>query len=189
MSPSRSRPGSSKTSSDPRPDRQRRWRRTSETAGRTPAAPPTAAPSGLNRTPATASQQLPGGIEGRPLREYTGGEADGSSLPVDRGGLHSCARSATSTPCPSADFIIASCTTTATRPHGGPASASIRCPSPLNCGAGRAIPELPRNVMWATTLAHASGEWLSSEWPLCPLAETSAPRSETSDPDRSSWRL
>ena len=27
-----------------------------------------------------------------------------------------------------------------------------------------------------TTLAHASGERLSSEWPVCPLAETSAPR-------------
>jgi hypothetical protein len=27
-----------------------------------------------------------------------------------------------------------------------------------------------------TTLAHASGEWLSSEWPVCPIAETAAPR-------------
>jgi hypothetical protein len=26
------------------------------------------------------------------------------------------------------------------------------------------------------TLAHASGEWLSSEWPVCPIAETAAPR-------------
>ena len=27
-----------------------------------------------------------------------------------------------------------------------------------------------------TTLAHSSGEWLSSEWPVCPIAETAAPR-------------
>jgi hypothetical protein len=27
-----------------------------------------------------------------------------------------------------------------------------------------------------TTLAHASGEWLSSEWPVCPISETAAPR-------------
>ena len=26
-----------------------------------------------------------------------------------------------------------------------------------------------------TTLAHASGEWIASEWPVCALAETSAP--------------
>jgi hypothetical protein len=31
-------------------------------------------------------------------------------------------------------------------------------------------------IRLTTTLAHASGEWLSSEWPVCPLAETSAPR-------------
>ena len=30
-------------------------------------------------------------------------------------------------------------------------------------------------IRLTTTLAHASGEWLSSEWPVCPLAETSAP--------------
>ena len=27
-----------------------------------------------------------------------------------------------------------------------------------------------------TTLAHSSGEWLSSEWPVCPLSETTVPR-------------
>jgi hypothetical protein len=27
-----------------------------------------------------------------------------------------------------------------------------------------------------TTLAHSSGEWLSSEWPVCAIAETAAPR-------------
>ena len=27
-----------------------------------------------------------------------------------------------------------------------------------------------------TTLAHSSGEWLSSEWPVCPIAETATPR-------------
>ena len=31
-------------------------------------------------------------------------------------------------------------------------------------------------IRLTTMLAHASGEWLSSEWPVCPLAETSAPR-------------
>ena len=31
-------------------------------------------------------------------------------------------------------------------------------------------------IRLATTLAHASGEWLSSEWPVCPIAETAAPR-------------
>jgi ERF superfamily len=32
-------------------------------------------------------------------------------------------------------------------------------------------------IRLTTTLAHASGEWLSSEWPVCPIAETAAPRS------------
>jgi ERF superfamily protein len=31
-------------------------------------------------------------------------------------------------------------------------------------------------IRLTTTLAHASGEWLSSEWPVCPLADTAAPR-------------
>ena len=31
-------------------------------------------------------------------------------------------------------------------------------------------------IRLTSTLAHASGEWLSSEWPVCPIAETSAPR-------------
>ncbi len=31
-------------------------------------------------------------------------------------------------------------------------------------------------IRLTTTLAHASGEWLSSEWPVCPLADTSTPR-------------
>ena len=31
-------------------------------------------------------------------------------------------------------------------------------------------------IRLTTTLAHSSGEWLSSEWPVCPIAETSAPR-------------
>jgi hypothetical protein len=31
-------------------------------------------------------------------------------------------------------------------------------------------------IRLTTTLAHASGEWLSSEWPVCPVAETTAPR-------------
>jgi ERF superfamily len=31
-------------------------------------------------------------------------------------------------------------------------------------------------IRLTTTLAHASGEWLSSEWPVCPIGETAAPR-------------
>jgi len=31
-------------------------------------------------------------------------------------------------------------------------------------------------IRLTTTLAHASGEWLSSEWPVCAISETAAPR-------------
>jgi hypothetical protein len=31
-------------------------------------------------------------------------------------------------------------------------------------------------IRLTTTLAHASGEWLSSEWPVCSISETAAPR-------------
>ena len=27
-----------------------------------------------------------------------------------------------------------------------------------------------------TTLAHASGEWIASDWPVCPIAETANPQ-------------
>src|SRR5262249_12651128 len=30
-------------------------------------------------------------------------------------------------------------------------------------------------IRLTTILAHASGEWISSEWPVCPVAETAAP--------------
>src|SRR6516165_2276542 len=30
-------------------------------------------------------------------------------------------------------------------------------------------------IRLTTTLAHSSGEWLSSEWPVCPISETAAP--------------
>jgi hypothetical protein len=30
-------------------------------------------------------------------------------------------------------------------------------------------------IQLTTLLAHASGEWISSEWPVCPIAETAAP--------------
>ena len=30
-------------------------------------------------------------------------------------------------------------------------------------------------IRLTTTLAHASGEWVSSDWPVCPVAETAAP--------------
>jgi ERF superfamily len=31
-------------------------------------------------------------------------------------------------------------------------------------------------IRLTTTLAHSSGEWLSSEWPVCPVSETATPR-------------
>ena len=31
-------------------------------------------------------------------------------------------------------------------------------------------------IRLTTMLAHSSGEWLSSEWPVCPISETAAPR-------------
>jgi hypothetical protein len=31
-------------------------------------------------------------------------------------------------------------------------------------------------VNLTTTLAHASGEWIASDWPVCPIAETANPR-------------
>jgi hypothetical protein len=30
-------------------------------------------------------------------------------------------------------------------------------------------------IRLTTTLVHASGEWVSSDWPVCPLSETAAP--------------
>src|SRR4051812_44566114 len=37
------------------------------------------------------------------------------------------------------------------------------------------IDEAAGLIRLTTTLAHASGEWLSSEWPVCPITETAAP--------------
>src|SRR5271166_5461076 len=31
-------------------------------------------------------------------------------------------------------------------------------------------------IRLTTVLAHSSGEWLSSDWPVCPVGETAAPR-------------
>src|SRR5215469_18740823 len=33
----------------------------------------------------------------------------------------------------------------------------------------------PGIVRLSTVLAHACGEWIASDWPVCPLAETAAP--------------
>jgi len=30
-------------------------------------------------------------------------------------------------------------------------------------------------IQLTTTLVHASGEWMSSDWPVCPVSETAAP--------------
>src|SRR5271154_7327619 len=39
-----------------------------------------------------------------------------------------------------------------------------------------AIDEHAGLIRLTTTLAHSSGEWLSSEWPVCAISETAAPR-------------
>src|SRR5450755_1150508 len=31
-------------------------------------------------------------------------------------------------------------------------------------------------IRLTTTLAHTSGEWISSDWPVCPVSETAAPQ-------------
>jgi hypothetical protein len=38
-----------------------------------------------------------------------------------------------------------------------------------------AIDQASGQIRLTTLLAHASGEWISSEWPVCPIAETAAP--------------
>lgn len=37
------------------------------------------------------------------------------------------------------------------------------------------IDEVAGLIRLTTTLAHSSGEWVSSDWPVCPVSETSAP--------------
>src|ERR1700680_5050968 len=37
------------------------------------------------------------------------------------------------------------------------------------------IDEVAGLIRLTTTLAHSSGEWVSSDWPVCPVTETSAP--------------
>lgn len=39
-----------------------------------------------------------------------------------------------------------------------------------------AIDQVTGTVNLTTVLAHASGEWISSEWPVCPLSDTATPR-------------
>src|SRR3954470_2773424 len=39
-----------------------------------------------------------------------------------------------------------------------------------------AIDEAAGLVRLMTVLAHASGEWISSEWPVCPVSETGSPQ-------------
>ena len=38
-----------------------------------------------------------------------------------------------------------------------------------------AIDQAAGLIRLTTTLAHSSGEWVSSEWPVCPVSETAAP--------------
>src|SRR5690349_11590618 len=37
------------------------------------------------------------------------------------------------------------------------------------------IDETSGIVQLSTVLAHASGEWIASDWPICPISETAAP--------------
>src|SRR4249920_2238854 len=39
-----------------------------------------------------------------------------------------------------------------------------------------AIDQTAGMVNLTTTLAHASGEWIASDWPVCPIAETANPQ-------------
>jgi hypothetical protein len=39
-----------------------------------------------------------------------------------------------------------------------------------------AIDQIAGMVNLTTTLAHASGEWIASDWPVCPIAETANPQ-------------
>jgi len=38
-----------------------------------------------------------------------------------------------------------------------------------------AIDQDSGQIRLTTRLAHASGEWISSDWPVCPVSETSSP--------------
>src|ERR1700722_2769962 len=38
-----------------------------------------------------------------------------------------------------------------------------------------AIDQAAGTVNLTTVLAHASGEWISSDWPVCPISETATP--------------
>jgi hypothetical protein len=39
-----------------------------------------------------------------------------------------------------------------------------------------AMDQIAGTINLTTTLAHASGEWIASEWPVCPIAETANPQ-------------
>ena len=39
-----------------------------------------------------------------------------------------------------------------------------------------AVDQTSRTVQLTTLLAHTSGQWISSEWPVCPVTDTNAPR-------------
>src|SRR5437868_12990138 len=39
-----------------------------------------------------------------------------------------------------------------------------------------AIDQASGQIRLTTLLAHASGEWISSDWPVCPISETASPQ-------------
>ena len=46
-----------------------------------------------------------------------------------------------------------------------------------------AIDEAAQIVKLTTVLAHSSGEWISSDWPVCAVSETATPQSNGSGAD------
>src|SRR4029450_11544548 len=74
---------------------------------------------------------------------------------------------------------IATVQTTATDRAAGIASLSPMVPPLCERAAPvhtTAIDQAARIVNWTTMLAHASGEWIASDWPVCPVAETANPQ-------------
>jgi hypothetical protein len=54
-------------------------------------------------------------------------------------------------------------------------TATIRSPFPREGDRTTAIDNEAGLIRLTTILAHASGEWMSSDWPACPISETAAP--------------
>jgi hypothetical protein len=60
--------------------------------------------------------------------------------------------------------------------NAGPARSNPSAALAAGPRAIAAIDEEAGLIRLTSTFAHSSREWLSSEWPVCPIAETAAPR-------------